>query len=261
MADFGNLRLKPACVGMLADTSDYNIDGACVVAPGRKAYFGTPVAVIGIVEGVKLVATMQDGEIPYGVAMSTALTSRKVDTGADDYPYAEEGEPISIVSHGRIWCIADEDYAPAPMEKLKIGGGSIKSTASYVSGWSFAGGVVKFGTGANLLEVQVLQNADIVPPPPPPVVLVESATIQSATTSPSVNTDPVNLSVTVLPANADDKTGVWSANAANVATIDPGTGVLTPVGSVGNVNVTWTANDASGVTATYTHRFEAPPAP
>ena len=168
MSDFGNVRLTPACIGMLADTSDYNIDGACVVAPGRRAYFGTAVSVVGIVDGVKLVATVQDGELPFGVAMNTALTPRLFSDDAPDYPYVEEGEPISVVSHGRIWCVTSQTYDPQPMEKLKIGNGFISPNGSYSSGWVFAGGKFNFNSESNLIEVQVLQNSNKIAEPPEP---------------------------------------------------------------------------------------------
>lgn len=252
MSDYGNMRLKCACPGMISDTSEYNIDGACVVALGRRAYVGTPVAVTGIVEGVKMVGTVNDDETPYGIVMRDQLTFVEVDD--EGRIYVPEGEPLSIVSHGRVWCEAKDGYDPQFMDKLKIGGGVFDSAGAISTNWTFAGGKEKFD-GVNIIEVQTLQNANIVQVAPP-VILVESATIQSDTASPSIADNAVNLSVTVTPTNATDKTGKFSTDGDTIASVDPNTGVLTPKGVPGDVVVTWTANDASKTTATYNHTFE-----
>lgn len=257
MHSYGSLRLGVARLGMLADTSDYNIDGACVVAPGQKVYFGTPVAVVGIVDGVKLVKTIGGSDIPYGIAFVSNYCEQKYDTNAD-YTYLNEGEPVSIVTHGRIWSLGAKAVTLAFGDKVKasalIG---IIADSGYQTGWPFAGGRVPYNSDTDLIEVQVLQNANIVPPPP---ILVASATLSASAATPSANNAPVTISAAVLPANATNKTGKFTANAGTIATINQTTGVLTPAGGAlfGNVDVTWTANDASGVTATYTHRFEVP---
>ena len=63
--------------------------------------------------------------------------------------------------------------------------------------------------------------------------------------------------------NSDDKTGKGSIDATNIATVDPDSGLVTPVGGevVGNFNITWTANDASKTKATIAYRVEAVPTP
>lgn len=97
----------------------------------------------------------------------------------------------------------------------------------------------------------------------PSVVLVASATITAGAASPQPNTAPVQFSVAVLPANAKDKTGVWSiSTGGNIAAIDQ-TGKVTPVGgaTIGNIVVKWVANDASKTETTMNYRFEAPVVP
>lgn len=249
---YENLMLRPACPGNLSDTSTYNIDGACV-AQG-EIEFGAAVQVVGIVDGVKVVKALDEGGTPYGIAFRSQyehLSGKILD-----------GEVCNVVSHGRVWALTSIGDAPVLFSKLKFGaGGSVTGVDDYV-GWTFAGGFVKHEDGY-IIEVQVKQNAFIVPPPPPPVVLVESATITTNKESPQPNNVTIQCVANVLPANATDKTGKWSIDATNIATIDPDSGLVTPVGgeTVGDFNITWTANDASKTTATIAYRVEAVPTP
>ena len=83
------------------------------------------------------------------------------------------------------------------------------------------------------------------------VVLVSSITIQGAASANSITTagGTLQMSATVLPANADDGTYTWSVvNGTGSASINA-SGLLTAI-SDGTVEVTATANDASGETAT-----------
>lgn len=249
---YENLMLRPACPGNLSDTSTYNIDGSCVAQGDIE--FGAAVKVVGIVDGVKVVSTLTDGATPYGIAFRSQyehLSGRILD-----------GEVCNVVSHGRVWALTSIGEAPELFSKLKFGaGGSVTGVDDYV-GWTFAGGFVNHEDG-HIIEVQVKQNAFIVPPPPPPVVLVESATITTDKKSPQPNNVTIQCVANVLPANATDKTGKWSIDATNIATVDPDSGLVTPVGeeAVGDFNITWTANDASKTTATIAYRVEAVPTP
>ncbi|MGD7148601.1 structural cement protein Gp24 [Ralstonia pseudosolanacearum] len=249
---YENLMLRPACPGSISDTSTYNIDGSCVAQGDIE--FGAAVKVVGIVDGVKVVSTLTDGATPYGIAFRSQyehLSGKILD-----------GEVCNVVSHGRVWALTSIGDAPELFSKLKFGaGGSVTGVDDYV-GWTFAGGFVKHEDG-HIIEVQVKQNAFIVPPPPPPVVLVESATITTDKKSPQPNNVTIQCVANVLPANATDKTGKWSIDATNIATVDPDSGLVTPVGeeAVGDFNITWTANDASKTTATIAYRVEAVPTP
>lgn len=247
---YENLMLRPACPGNLSDTSTYNIDGACVAQGDIE--FGTAVQVVGIVDGVKVVKVLSDGGTPYGIAFRSQyehLSGKILD-----------GEVCNVVSHGRMWTLTSLDEAPALFSKLQFGSGGVVTGSSGSIGWAFAGGFVKH-EGGYIIEVQVKQNAFIAPPPPPPVVLVESATITTNKESPQPNNAPVQFNVAVKPDNATNKTGVWSVDAENVATIDPESGVLTPIGgdSAGSVSVNWTANDASKTKESITYVFDATP--
>lgn len=249
---YENLMLRPACPGNLSDTSTYNIDGACVSQGDIE--FGAAVQVVGIVDGVKVVKVLSDGGTPYGIAFRSQyehLSGKILD-----------GEVCNVVSHGRMWALTSLDEAPGLFSKLQFGSGGVVTGGSGSAGWTFAGGFVKHEDGY-IIEVQVKQNAFIVPPPPPPVVLIESATITTDKESPQPNNVTIQCVANVIPANATDNTGKWSIDATNIATIDPDSGLVTPAGgeSVGDFNITWTANDASKTTATIAYRVEAVPEP
>lgn len=248
---YENLMLRPACPGNLSDTSTYNIDGSCVAQGDIE--FGAAVQVVGIVDGVKVVKALADGGTPYGIAFRSQyehLSGKILD-----------GEVCNVVSHGRIWTLTSLDESPALFSKLQFGSGGVVTGSSGSVGWKFAGGFAKHDDGY-IIEVQVKQNAFITPPPPPPVVLVESATITTNKESPQPNNAPVQFNVAVKPDNATNKTGVWSVDAEDVATIDPKSGVLTPIGgdAAGSVIVNWTANDASKTKESIAYVFDATPA-
>lgn len=248
MADYSNERLNPACFGRLADTSDYNIDGACVA--GEELEFGQAVYVDSIVDGMKVIRALTGDKVPYGITFFSHFeqVNGKI----------PEGEVVNVVSHGRIWTRSALDTAPALFSKLKFNeSGQVDGAGSFATNWTFAGGLVRAGE-LHAIEVQVLQNANVVSVAPP-VVLVSSATLAADKQSPQPNTAPVNISVTVKPDNATDKTGVYSLDGDAIATIDQ-TGKLTPKGgeAFGNIKVTWTANDASKTKATMDYRFEKP---
>jgi uncharacterized protein YjdB len=79
----------------------------------------------------------------------------------------------------------------------------------------------------------------------PSKILVESISILG---NDITDGEPQQLSVDVLPANAENKDVIWSVSDSEIATIDQ-SGLLQPVNS-GTVDVTASAIDGSGVTAT-----------
>lgn len=76
---------------------------------------------------------------------------------------------------------------------------------------------------------------------------VASVTLDKSTLTLTAGGDTATLTATVLPDNATDKTVTWSSDNEAVATVVDG--VVTPVAK-GSANITATANDGSGVTAT-----------
>lgn len=79
------------------------------------------------------------------------------------------------------------------------------------------------------------------------VIHVSGVTMSDASINVDVGAEK-QLSVTVLPAEAADKTGVWASSAPAVATVDQ-TGKVTGV-SVGNANITFTTTDGGKVGTT-----------
>ncbi len=86
-----------------------------------------------------------------------------------------------------------------------------------------------------------LSDADIVVP-------VESVTLDKVGTIAIAGEETVTATATVLPANASDKTVIWTSSDDTVATVVDG--VVTPVGA-GYATITATANDGSGAKASF----------
>lgn len=166
-----------ALAGMVADTSLYNIDGACVV--GGTADTRIPVGTVVRVSELPLI----DG---HKVVINTGIT-------ADTFPYgvvvrshyetpdgqARGLEAVNVMTAGRIWVRA----SAAPPEGAKVGdpvtvnaNGVVSLVAAgasnFATGWTFAGGYVANYAGAGtstpikqgesvdgaLIEVQVKQK-------------------------------------------------------------------------------------------------------
>ena len=80
---------------------------------------------------------------------------------------------------------------------------------------------------------------------------VKVSDIELSQTSAELTTgDALTLTATVTPDNADDKTFTWSSSDGNVATVTAA-GIVSAIGA-GNANITATANDGSGVSASCT---------
>ena len=79
-----------------------------------------------------------------------------------------------------------------------------------------------------------------------PLITVTSITLDKTTAKMS-DYDTLQLTATVKPDNAEDKTVTWSTSDSNIALVDQ-TGKVTGKG-VGTVTITVTANDGSGVSA------------
>lgn len=89
----------------------------------------------------------------------------------------------------------------------------------------------------------------------PRIIYVTALTISDSTVT-LAPTATKQLSVTVVPTNADDKTVIWSSNIDAKATVSS-TGLVTAVAD-GEVIITATANDGSGIVATCTVTVETP---
>ncbi|WP_279025567.1 structural cement protein Gp24 [Gibbsiella quercinecans] len=97
-----------AYAGQIADTSLYNVDGACVVNSGVKVPVGSLVSVVSVqpVEGHKVVQVAADASKPLlGIAVMSHAYSP---TGEYDSETA-----INVLTHGRVWALAESALTDA----------------------------------------------------------------------------------------------------------------------------------------------------
>lgn len=144
-----------ALPGMVADTSKYNIDGACVVSEGGEILVGTAVQVVAVqaVDGHKLIKRMESGKYPYGVA----IRSHWQTVNSQGQMVYEEGSAINVMTSGRVWIISKSDAAPIFGTAVKLDvDGHEKSDGAITTNWTYAGGFVKY-KDIKLVEVQLQQ--------------------------------------------------------------------------------------------------------
>lgn len=257
MADYGNL-LGMACPGSLGDSSLYNIDGRCFTASDHESGIiaGKVVTVKSTVDRYKEISDVFNVKtLAYGVAFRSNFNTNVDDEGYQNYL---PGDPISVVSNGRVWCLSQTmDQQPSFGQAVRVGpdGFLVKSGGFEIGGWHYTGGWQKWNGLFYIVEVQVIQSAPYIIESES--VYVTSAAITADPASPQPNNAPVQLSVVVAPGNADDKSGKWSLQASHgvdpstIATIQEdghGVATLTPKGgsAVGSVFVYWEANDRGG---------------
>ena len=167
-----------ALAGMVADTSLYNIDGACVVGgtAATSIQTGTFVGVTTAqpVDGHKVVslpvvAADATAVKPYGVVVRSHY---ETPDGS-----ARGLEAVNVMTHGRIWVRTTLTAAPKFGDKVYVNATGVVSakaaTTTYETGFKFAGGFLT-GFVSNgrdpikqsesydgaLVEVQLLQSAD-----------------------------------------------------------------------------------------------------
>lgn len=144
-----------ALPGMVADTSKYNIDGACVVSEGGEILVGAAVQVVAVqaVEGHKLIKRMETGKYPYGVA----IRSHWQTVNSQGKMVYEEGSAINVMTSGRVWILSKSSAAPVFGTAVKLDvDGHEKSDGTITTNWTYAGGFVKY-KDINLVEVQLQQ--------------------------------------------------------------------------------------------------------
>ncbi|WVX93054.1 hypothetical protein [Escherichia phage BUCT-XGG-1] len=154
---------RQATAGMIADTSLYNIDGACAMSSSLVRQVGTAVGVSSVVDGHKVLAA-PSAESVYGVLVKSHYESPKGTYGGaagdiDNYQVA------NVMTHGRIWVQTSLDAAPAFGSAITVNASGIAS--STVAGAAdFALGTAAGGFQAAdavsgepaLVEVQLLQK-------------------------------------------------------------------------------------------------------
>lgn len=151
-----------AVPGQFADTSAYNIDGACVVAQAAPILCGVAVAVESVDHmGHKVIENFGNGKTAYGVAIRShfaTLGSMGLAGGVSEMMYIPESG-INVMTAGRVWIrVADETLqaqsfgAPVKLDD----NGYAKADGANVTGWTYTGDTTTF-KGVKLAEVQLHQ--------------------------------------------------------------------------------------------------------
>lgn len=163
-----------ALAGMVADTSLYNIDGACVVGGSTAIPVGTVVGVTSAqpVDGHKVVGlpVVTGSPVkPYGVVVKSHY---ETPDGT-----ARVNEAVNVMTHGRIWVRTTLAAAPAFGSKVFVNASGVvtakAATATWETGFTFSGGYasayvnngkdpIKQGESYDgaIVEVQLTQSAD-----------------------------------------------------------------------------------------------------
>ncbi|ATI17083.1 hypothetical protein [Escherichia phage IMM-001] len=151
-----------ALAGMVADTSLYNIDGACVVGGSAAIPVGTVVGVTSAqpVDGHKVVAAT--GITAANVLGVVVRSHYETPDGT-----ARVNEAVNVMTSGRIWVRTTLDAAPAFGAPVLVSAtGVVEEAGAVATGWTFAGGFIP-NTGTKpqdlsvdgaLVEVQVKQK-------------------------------------------------------------------------------------------------------
>lgn len=264
MSDYGVLwgATEPGC---MLDSTRYIIDGTGV-CKDETILIGKAVFVDEVVDGYRMITARPQNQIrPCGIALRThgCLHSDEV----SGYMVYRSGDAINVVRSGRVWVLTEDiDSAPKYGQKVYIGddGFITDKNGQIVSGWYFTGDFTKYDRQFNLVGVWLGKPRE----KPRAGILVNSAIIESNIDEsvPQPNNKPIQLSVTVAPRNATDKTGTWScwedihrtSDAHEIADVDQN-GVVTPTGrATGTVFINWDANDGSNVSDTYIIEFVNP---
>lgn len=253
MSDYGSL-INPAMPGILSDTGDYNIDGTCFVSDTDKfAVCGKIAWAKFIPDGqYKEISTAFDGiyHIPYGV-----VARSQYDCDVDKYGLSgyKPGEPVSLVTHGRVWVISQNiDQPPVFGSPVHVArDGTASKGGTQVNGWVYTGGWEKWNGNYFIVEIQLKQNSAHVSDVHG--IQVNGAVITANLPSPQTYNKIITFTVDVSPEDATDKSGTWHvANPEHVEIMAHPTDNSVMVKGkdyVGDFHVIWVANDGSGVQA------------
>lgn len=152
-----------AYVGQIADTSLYNIDGAC--AADGVVPIGIPVAVQEVqpIEGHKVVKLATDNSLPIlGVTIMSHSNSP-----AGQY---EDGLAVNVMTHGRVWVKASNDLTESQASFDKVvsfdANGVVTDGGAVKTGYKFTGEILQGqqepgGQPFKLVKIQVLQSAAV----------------------------------------------------------------------------------------------------
>lgn len=250
MSDYGAL-IGMAIPGALGDSSAYNIDGRCFVSDEDHGIIaGKFVNVKSIQDRYKEISdTFTANTIPYGVALRSHFVTHTDDEGYMIYP---AGEPINVVSKGRVWVLSEDiDSQPTFGEIAKVAADGFASKDGFeIAGWSYTGGWQKWNSLFYIVEVQLNQGAPFIYAGEKN--LVRGAVLTPNLASPQAPNKVITITVEVAPKDADDKTGSWHVDNDQCEIIpisDTQARLSTKNDGSNEVHVTWVANDGGGTQA------------
>lgn len=111
------VEMSRALPGQVADTSAYNIDGACVLDGDVNVLVGVAVQHGGVdAMGNKLIKPMALDGSAYGVAIRSHFQT----TSANGRMIYEAGGGINVMTEGRVWMVAKDETAPAYQTAIKL---------------------------------------------------------------------------------------------------------------------------------------------
>lgn len=150
--------MSRALPGQVYDTSDYNIDGACVLenAAGNQnqpVFVGVAVQHGGVdAMGNKLIKPMAASGKAYGVAIRSHFQT----TSSDGRMIYESGSGINVMTEGRVWMLTKDASAPAFGTTIKLSeDGQVDTTSGAIeTNWIATGDFTKF-QDLKLVGVQV----------------------------------------------------------------------------------------------------------
>lgn len=148
-----------ALAGMVADTSLYNIDGACVVggAAGSSINVGVAVSVTTApaIDGHKVVTAVNEEGSAYGVVVRSHYET------PDGTAKAQEA--VNVMTAGRIWVRAAEAITAANRAVGKpvfvnaaglVVDAAAAAAGVFTTGWTFAGGYIEAATADGKMPTQ-----------------------------------------------------------------------------------------------------------
>ena len=198
----------------------------------------------GIAKGkVTVIATAKDGSAIAGskqitVVQFVPVTKITVETSTGD-------TLVGLAATLQMTALVVPDTASVQTVTWSVSNTSIASIdANGVLTGKALGTVTVTASATDGSGIKGTKNITIV------IVPVSKITVSSESDTVFVSLT-IQMTADVQPADATDKSVVWSVSNASVATIDAYTGVLTGVAS-GSVDVTATAKDGSAVTGTKT---------
>lgn len=219
--------------GCLVDSTTHTINGTGVcyddyILPG------VVVRTAGMVDGYNMIG-VSGGKVA-GVAVKPFICGEAY----------EQGDPVSVISSGRVWCLTSLDEAPnfgVPVQ-VDVSGFVCSDGVEVIPGWKFSGEFERLDYGVYIAGV-ILDSVIV------NIHKVKSAEIVAPFDEgePQPNNKPFTLKVNVYPDYATDKTGVWTCYSEDLAEVDQNGNVF-PKGIGGLCFVDWTANDGGGATDT-----------